>query len=165
MPEIEVCGEAADGHEAMKIVTKQKPDVLMLGINLKSVGAFRVVRMLRLAVPETEMLAITLLDSAEVADVVLRAGARALITKSDPPEELLQAVRSVRRRHPYVTRNLVAKLRDKLPFIGGLDAYPDPDLTSEEIARVLERQELKLRVEMFGILPGRVATHRKGSSS
>jgi two-component system nitrate/nitrite response regulator NarL len=113
MPEIEVCGEAADGQEAMKIVMKQKPDLLILGINLKSVGGFRVVRMLRLAVPETEVPAITLLDSAEVADVVMRAGARALITKSDPPEELLQAVGSVRRRHPYVTRNLVAKLREQ----------------------------------------------------
>jgi DNA-binding NarL/FixJ family response regulator len=152
IPETEICGEATGGLEALKIVMHKRPDLIILGLNLQTVQGLRIVRMLRMAVPETEVLVVTLLDSPDVAAIVFRAGARALITKSDRPEELHHAVSNVRKRQHYITRKLRAKLSEPL---GSFDGCPDPELSSDEIARVMNFAEMKIRAELFAIIPRR----------
>jgi DNA-binding NarL/FixJ family response regulator len=104
IPEIEVGGEVDNGFDALQVAIKLKPDLIILGWNLQIVRGLRVLRMLRVAVPETEVLVVTLLDSPEVVEIALRTGARGVIAKSNPPEELLQAVGEVSNQRRYVTR-------------------------------------------------------------
>jgi DNA-binding NarL/FixJ family response regulator len=151
IPEIEVCGQVDNGFEALQVAIKQKPDLIVLGLNLQIVRGLRVLRMLSVAVPEAKVLVVTLLDSPEVVEIALRTGARAVIAKSDPPEELLQAVGEVTNQRRYVTRKFRTKLGAKLSLFCNSDACPHSDLASDEIARVMDRAEMKVRAEFLAI--------------
>jgi DNA-binding NarL/FixJ family response regulator len=118
-----------------------------LGRNLQIVRGLRVLRILRVAV-----LVVTLIDSPEVAEIALRTGARAVITKSDPPEELLQAVGEVSNQRRYVTRMFRTKLGATLSLLlYSSDACSDSDLTSDAIGRVMERAEMRVKAEFLAI--------------
>ena len=158
LPEIEIVGEAKTGSQAIQLAIKLKPDLVILDLGLKELNGIEVVRAIRTVLPETEVLVVSLLFSPEIATIALRAGARGYLGKSDSREELITAVQNVCRRFPHVSSRFPAKSRIEAKF-AGLDALPDPTLTSEQIAAVLVRSEMKMHDAAAAML----RTRRNGS--
>jgi DNA-binding NarL/FixJ family response regulator len=146
--DIEVCGEALTGLEAVRLATQLKPDLVILDLSLRELNGVEVVRAIRTTLHETEVLVVSLHDSLDVVSIALRAGARGYVTKSDSHEELISAVQSVRNQEPHVSTRLVAKMRGKTRRLLRRNASPDRTLTPERIESVLTLAEFRLEREV-----------------
>src|SRR5437667_42781 len=82
-PDWEVCGEAADGREAVDKAQQLKPDVVILDIGMPSLNGLEATRQILKSNPQAKVLILTLHDSDQVVREVLNAGARGFLLKSD----------------------------------------------------------------------------------
>jgi two-component system response regulator NreC len=170
MPGVEICGEAATGREAVQLAKKIKPDLIVLDLSLPEINGVEVARTVRSTLPKTEVLVVTLHVSEDVARIALLAGARGYVAKSDPPEELIAAVKKVRKRKPHVTKRLARKLRRDIKRIQSLrsgDQAPAPDstLSPEQITSILVRSEMKIREEAAAMLRRSRSESRPGKKT
>jgi len=92
-----ICGEASDGREALEKVRHLRPDIVLLDISMPQVSGLEVMRRLTDESPEIDVLVLSMHRTAELAREVIRAGARAIIDKSEAYERLNPAITALRR--------------------------------------------------------------------
>ncbi len=111
--DITVVGEAADGRQALDLVTDLQPDVVLMDIQMPDLDGLEATRRIgllgdRLA---TRVLVLTTFERDDYVFEALRAGASGFLLKNCPPEDLLRAVRLVARGDalldPAVTRRII----------------------------------------------------------
>ena len=137
----QVCGEAADGREALEKVNELQPDILILDLNMPELNGLEVTRRVHKILPRVEVLVLTVQDSEQVMRQVLEAGARGYMLKSDAGNELLTAVDAVRRHHLFLSSHASRMLR-------GSSVFPaKDDLPPKELLSPRERQFLQLLAE------------------
>ncbi len=68
----EVCGEAADGREAVELASQSKPDVLLLDIGMPNLNGLDAARQILASMPEARILILTIHDSEQVMGVSAR---------------------------------------------------------------------------------------------
>ena len=111
--DIEVVGEAGDGREAVEVVARQRPDVVLMDIRMPGTDGLEATRAItadqRLA--GTRVLILTTFDHDEYVFEAIRAGASGFLLKDTLPADLLAAVRVVAAGQallaPSVTRRLM----------------------------------------------------------
>jgi ribonuclease P protein subunit RPR2 len=91
-PEIEVVGEAADGHDAVAAARELEPDVVLMDYGLPGLDGAEATRQIRERRPETRVVAFTGLDDAAVIQSMLDAGASSVCVKGAPLWELERAI-------------------------------------------------------------------------
>jgi len=108
---IDVIGGAVDGEEAVHLVKKKGPEVVVLDINLSGIGAIEVTRLLRRVDDSIRLLALSPNVDPSVPMRLLEMGVDGVVTRASSPEEFVEAVREVYRGHRYldsrVARNIV----------------------------------------------------------
>src|SRR5947208_7464668 len=109
-PDWEVCGEAADGREAVDKAQQLKPDVVILDIGMPSLNGLEATRQILKSNPQAKVLILTLHDSDQVVREVLNAGARVFLLKSDTARDMVVAADALWRDTPYVTTKAVCKV-------------------------------------------------------
>jgi DNA-binding NarL/FixJ family response regulator len=92
-----VCGEAADGLEALEKATSLKPDVILLDISMPKLDGLNALPMLREKVPDSEIIVLTLLECVDLARIAAEAGARAYVTKSLLMTDLVPTIEALQR--------------------------------------------------------------------
>ena len=107
-PDWEVCGEAADGREAVEKARTLKPDAAILDIGMPLLNGLEATRQIRKADPRVKVLILTLHDSDQVVREVLDAGARGFLLKSDAARDMASAVEALRRDKTYFTSKVAA---------------------------------------------------------
>jgi DNA-binding NarL/FixJ family response regulator len=120
-PDIEVVGEAGDGHEAIERAATVRPDVVLMDIRMPRMDGIEATR--RLAGADAgepaRVLILTTFDLDEHVVAALRAGASGFLLKDVPPEDLIDAIRVVARGEallaPSVTRRLLDRFASRLP--------------------------------------------------
>ena len=105
-PDMEVVGEAADGHEALGQAREANPDVLTLDLTMPGGGGLKTLERLRQACPHTRVLVLTMHEEPSYLRAVLAAGGSGYVAKSAVDGELLAAIRSVAQGRTFVTMNL-----------------------------------------------------------
>jgi DNA-binding NarL/FixJ family response regulator len=112
-PDIEVVGEAGDGEEAVTVVERKQPDVVLMDIRMPKVdglGATRRIRALG-STNEVRILILTTFDLDEYVHEALRAGASGFLLKDASPTALLDAIRVLYEGDallaPSITRRLI----------------------------------------------------------
>ena len=115
-PDIEVVGEAADGHEAVAIAQRRSPDVVLMDIRMPSLDGIDATRQLMAHDNPPHVLVLTTFDLDEYVYNALRAGASAFLLKDAPEQQLLAAIRVVADGGslfaPSVTRRLIERFAD-----------------------------------------------------
>jgi DNA-binding NarL/FixJ family response regulator len=112
-PDIEVVGEAADGVEALEVVARERPDVVLMDIRMPEIDGVEATRRISIdpRLQGTKVLILTTFDLDEYVFAALRAGASGFLLKDTLPEDLLAAVRVVAEGEtllaPGVTRRVV----------------------------------------------------------
>ncbi len=109
--EFEVVGEAANGEEAVELVTRLHPDVTLMDIRMPVLDGIAATRQLVEAGVDTKVLVLTTFDLDEYVFEALRAGASGFLLKDAPAEELAAAIRVVAAGEsllaPGVTRRVI----------------------------------------------------------
>jgi DNA-binding NarL/FixJ family response regulator len=142
--DMEVVGEAANGAEAVELVARQRPDVVLMDIRMPVIDGIEATRQIA-ANPDaaaTKILILTTFDLDEYVYGALRAGASGFLLKDTRPEELLAGIRTLAAGEallaPSVTRRLIAE------FVQRPDGTPSPvpvelkDLTRREMEVLVE---------------------------
>ncbi len=94
-PGIEVVGEASDGAEAEKAVVSLQPDVVLMDIRMPRVDGIEGSRRVLAARPEAKVVVLTTFGEDSYVEAALREGVSGFLLKVSPPEQLIQAVRTV----------------------------------------------------------------------
>ena len=111
-PGITVVGEAKDGRDAIDLVRRRRPRVVLMDVKMPDLDGIEATRrIVAEAGDETAVLVLTTFDADEYIYNALRAGASGFLLKDVPAEQLIEAVRIVARGDaliaPAVTRRLV----------------------------------------------------------
>jgi len=94
----EVCGEAADGRDAVEKCRQLKPDLLVLDICMPELNGLDAARQILKHNPDQVILVLTAMDSEHVIRECLEAGIRGWVFKSDASEDLMTAVEALQRQ-------------------------------------------------------------------
>jgi len=105
-PDMEVVGEAADGHEALRQAREANPDVLTLDLTMPGGDGLKALEGLREACPQTRVLVLTMHEDPSYLRAALAAGASGYVAKSAVDAELLAAIRSIVQGRTFVTMTL-----------------------------------------------------------
>lgn len=88
-----VCGEAANGKEAIQQVQTLNPEVMILDISMPVMGGPEAAAEIRRIAPKIKIVILTMHDSAQVRDQAQKAGADAFVVKSNVAVKLMETVR------------------------------------------------------------------------
>ncbi|WP_315762683.1 MULTISPECIES: response regulator transcription factor [unclassified Bradyrhizobium] len=94
-PGLRVIAEASDGAEAYRLFKEAKPDLVIMDLSMREVGGIEAIRRIRQWDRDARILVFTMHENAGFAVQAIRAGAKGYVTKSSPPEALVQAARDV----------------------------------------------------------------------
>ena len=96
-----VCGEAADGLEAIDRTRELHPDVVIMDLSMPKMDGLEATREIHASFPETRILILTLHHFPHLANVVQLAGAQGCVLKSDSSRYLIPAVSSLSKSQPF----------------------------------------------------------------
>lgn len=108
--DMEVIGEASDGDQALDKVPGLSPSVFLMDMSMPGCSGLELIEKLCRRAPDTKILVLSMHREDHYAIRTIRAGARGFITKTRPPDELLDALRRVARGDLYITQELANKL-------------------------------------------------------
>lgn len=129
MGDIEVAGEAADGHEAIQLVRQLAPDVAVLDVTMPRLNGIEALRHIRREHPATATVMLSMHDNEAYVTQALRAGAAGYVLKRTAATELGRAIRAARAGDLYldpgIARRVIADYVQRLdqtePEAGPLD--------------------------------------------
>lgn len=87
---LEIAGEAEDGEEALDKILEEKPDILIMDINIPYVNGIQVSEKVKQVLPDTQVIILTAYGEFEYAKQALSLGAASFVLKPVNPEELTE---------------------------------------------------------------------------
>lgn len=105
----EVVGQGASAADALKIVSQERPDIILLDVSMPGNG-IEAARTISAMAPEVLIIILTVSESEEHVAAALQAGARGYVLKGSSAQELVRTVRAVREGDSYVSPGLAARL-------------------------------------------------------
>ncbi len=144
-PETEVLGEAANGKEALEMVKKLSPDVVLMDIIMPIMDGLEATRYICKDYPAVKVLVLTQYDDREHVFEVVEAGAVGFIDKSTVSSELVRGIRAVHRGDSFLSPQVARYLVDDFRYESADRRNRDPyaQLTNRE------REILKLLAEGY----------------
>jgi DNA-binding NarL/FixJ family response regulator len=151
--DLEVVGEAENGREAVALVERLAPDVVLMDVRMPEMDGLEATRRIVAADCPARVIVLTTYDVDESVFAALRAGASGFMLKDVRPADLVEAVRVVARGDallaPSVTRRLLDRFAGTLP---GPEAAPPPGL-----GELTEREVEVLRLVALALSNGEIA--------
>ncbi|OGO66602.1 MAG: DNA-binding response regulator [Chloroflexi bacterium RBG_19FT_COMBO_50_10] len=166
--DIDVVGEALDGVEALNLIQKQLPDVVLMDIAMPGMDGLEATRQIKERWPQIKVLVLTMHRSDEYFFEMLKSGASGYILKGAETSDLIRAVRVVGRGEVFLYPTMAQKLvKDYLNFIQWSEESGSSLSSREtEILRLLsEGFSSKEIAEKLVISPSTVHSHRSNIMS
>jgi len=102
-PEYEIIGEAEDGLEAIRLIKKKKPDLVLLDLSMPRMNGLSVLREIKGSMPEVKILVLSIHESDQYVLQAFEAKADGYAIKDSSREELRVAIRSVLEGKKYIS--------------------------------------------------------------
>jgi DNA-binding NarL/FixJ family response regulator len=102
-PDLGVCGGSGDPREALSLIEKTKPDIIIVDLRLGANSGIELIDSVRARFRRLPILVISMFDESLYAERVLKLGARGYVMKSVAPQKLIEAVRLVLKGQIYVS--------------------------------------------------------------
>jgi DNA-binding NarL/FixJ family response regulator len=113
-PDLEVCGEAEDCATATSEVGKLRPDVAIVDISLRGNSGIELIKNIKAFDPRIQIVVLSMHDESVYALRVLKAGAKAYVTKQDIASKVIDAIRKVRKGQMYVSERVSSQMLNRI---------------------------------------------------
>ncbi|KKB86490.1 hypothetical protein VW29_02755 [Devosia limi DSM 17137] len=164
-PGLAVCGEAASGHDAVRMARQLQPDIVLLDPDMFDLGGVEILHHMGRDCPETMILVFSLPVSACAISALILAGARGYVLKSDAPEIAISAIRAITSGRPFFSPALAdADLQTCLHLVacnaGGAAAEAMTPRELQVLRHLADGIGNKDLAQLLGISVKTVETHR-----
>jgi DNA-binding NarL/FixJ family response regulator len=162
-PDFKVLGEAGDGVEALLLVERLKPDILIVDMMMPGLNGLEVLRQIKKISPMTRTIVLSMQSADAYVIEAVKNGAAGYVLKETGPSELVDALREVNRGNQYFSAKLSKRLE-----LNGL-GVEDAPLDTYETLTTREREILQMVAEgrssaeigkKLAISPRTVEVHR-----
>lgn len=157
-PGWQVCGDAADGRQAVSKANELKPDVIVMDIGMPLLNGLAAAQQIMQANPRQRILILTITHSEQIIREVLEVGARGFVLKSDAARDLVTAVEALQQGRTFFTPQVGDMVLSGYLHGTGEKAVNVPRLTSREREIVQLLAEGKSTKEVAAILDLSVKT-------
>lgn len=106
----QVTADALSGEEACLLVEKNHPDLLILDLDMPGIGGLETLKRILHRKPQMRVLIFSMHDDCIYATRAIQAGARGYVTKTEPPEIVLEAVQKILKGGRYINNELAQSL-------------------------------------------------------
>ena len=150
--DLTVVGEAIDGRDAVDMVERARPDVILMDVRMPNMNGIEACRRICTTDEPARVMMLTTFDLDDYVHTALRAGASGFLLKDAPPEQLVDAIRVIAAGDallaPSVTQTLIDEIARRP--VGQPDAFPG-------IAELTERELDVIRLMACGMSNGEIA--------
>ena len=113
-PDLAVCGEAEDRHQALDSIRSRKPGLAIVDLTLKNSDGLDLIADMNTRWPDLPILVVSMHDESLYAERALRAGARGYITKQEATRSILRAIRRVLQGDIYLPQHVATEILSRL---------------------------------------------------
>ena len=110
MPPLEVVGEAESGADAIEMVGRCQPDLLLVDISLRDMNGLELTRVLRSQYPLLKVLVLSMYDNNEYVSESVRAGASGYVLKNSPSREIIAAIEAIASGGTFYSAEIAQRL-------------------------------------------------------
>ena len=136
-PDIDVVGEAGDGHEAIAAAEKTTPDVVLMDVRMPKRSGIEATRAIKEVLPSVKILMLTISDEEADLYEAIKAGASGYLLKEISIDEVANAVRSVQAGQSLISPSMASKLLTEFAAMvkrrDERNQVPGPRLTEREL--------------------------------
>jgi DNA-binding NarL/FixJ family response regulator len=161
MAPLEVVGEAESGAQAIEMVGRCQPDLLLVDISLRDMNGLELTRVLRSQYPTLKVLVLSMYDNNEYVSESVRAGASGYVLKNSPSREIIAAIEAIASGGTFYSAEIAQRLI--------ADKSTDNELTPREsqvlykMAQGLNNKEMarELDISVRSVETHRLSIRRK----
>src|SRR5579862_593158 len=129
-PEFRVISEATEGAEAVEKAVKQKPDVVVMDINMPGMDGLAAAKQIRDACHDTGVVVITAYDDDRRIFEAIQAGVAGYVLKDDDPQTMIEAIDNAAEGKAYLPPLIVKRVLDSMAgAIGSPGESPETRIT------------------------------------
>jgi len=166
--DMEVVGQASEGHEAIRLLETCTPDVILMDLLMQGMGGLEAIEQIIAMNPSARILVFTSLEDEEKILAAIQAGALGYFPKTAPRAHLLDAIRKIADGIPYLPSGITLKLfksirENKLTQRSAIDepltgrqeeilTLLGEGRTDKEIGKLLHLEEATVRSHIHHIL-------------
>src|SRR5450759_1771013 len=151
-PECRCVCACATGEEALKLIPKHQPDIVLMDIQLPNMSGIECTSQLKQLMPAVQIIMVTVYEDTERIFKALRAGACGYLLKRCTPEELIVAIREVRQGGAPMSREIARKV---------IFSFQEPLAAAAEVEDLSPREREILELLASG-LPNKQIASRMG---
>ena len=163
--DMEVVGEAEDGREALQKAKSLRPDITLLDIAMPRLSGLEAVRLIKEAVPDTQIVVLSMHKKEAYVHQVFSSGALAYVLKASPSSDVLEAIRAAYRGEYFLSSKIRAevigtylKTRREKPAVRGYDLLSERE---QQVFRLMvEGNSTNQIADVLCISPKTVEKHR-----
>lgn len=155
----DVCGEAGDGKVAVELAAALRPEAAVLDVSMPELNGLEATRQIVAIVPGTSVLLFAEEGGGALADEAVAAGARGVVLKRNPTEELLVALDTILRGGTFFSRELTVVRRNRGPR-NAAGLFPLTPRERQILQLIAEGRRTREIGDLLGISERTVETHR-----
>ena len=148
-PDFEVCGQAGNAREAIGLIEKLSPRIVVVDISLEGGSGLELIKNVKTIHPKTTMIVLSMHDEMLYAERAMRAGAAGYVMKREATDKVLTAIRTVLHGGVYLSHAVNAALAQK---------HVHGDSAKHEFVEILSDRELEVfRLLGQGLSPRQIS--------
>ena len=130
--DIEIAGEATNGHEVMERVRAGGFDLLLMDLSMPGKSGIELLKQVKDEKPKLPVLILTMHEEDQYALRAIRAGASGYLTKESAPEQLVAAIRKIASGRLFISPGVAEQLALDVRPHGDADTPPHKSLSDRE---------------------------------